>query len=310
MKFNKPEFWKTKKSIFPFLLMPITLIVNCIIRLRKIFSKRKSFNIPIICVGNIYIGGTGKTPSSIYLAKELQKKGRKPVILRKYYKGHNDEHYLLKNNFSNVIIEEDRSKGILRAENDGFDSVILDDGFQDYSINKNLSIICFNKNQLIGNGYILPSGPLREGIDALQESEVVLINGKPDKDFEEKIYKVNKKLEIYYSIYNLLDCKIFQQKKLVAFAGIGNPDNFFKILIENNLDIFKTVAYPDHYNYSKSELINLVDYAKKNNCEIVTTEKDYLRILKYNIEEIKCLKVKLEIINNEKFLKKVLNVYN
>ena len=83
MKFNKLEFGKQKS--FPFILMPITFIVNCIIRFRKNFLK-KGFNIPVICVGNIYIGGTGKTPSSIHLAKELQRKGRKPAILRKYYK--------------------------------------------------------------------------------------------------------------------------------------------------------------------------------------------------------------------------------
>jgi len=309
MQFNKPWFWERKNIVIPLILMPITLIVKLIIKIKKKTCKAEHFNIPIICIGNIYIGGTGKTPSSIFLAKELMKKGKKPVILRKYYKNHNDEHILLKSNFSNVIIEKNRSNGIRNAENSGFDSVILDDGFQDYKIKKTLSVVCFNQNQLIGNGYVFPSGPLREDINALQKSEIILINGKQDKNFEKKIFEINRNAEIYYSSYKLLDFRIFEGKKLVVFAGIGSPDNFFKILVDNNLDIFKTVSYPDHYNYSKSELLGLINYAKKNNCEVVTTEKDFLRISKYDLQDIKYLKVKLEVINKEKLLEKVLSIY-
>ena len=99
MKLNKPNFWDLKNSIFSILLLPFSLIVLLSILIKKNLTKTIRFNIPIICVGNIYIGGTGKTPSSIFLAKELSSLGKNPVILRKYYKSHSDEHRLIKKNF-------------------------------------------------------------------------------------------------------------------------------------------------------------------------------------------------------------------
>ena len=107
----------------------------------------------------------------------------------------------------------------------GYDSVILDDGFQDYSIKKDLNILCFNKNQLIGNGLLLPSGPLREGLNSLERADIIIINGEKDSEFE-KILKINKNLEIYYSIYNPVNLNEFKNKELLAIAGIGNPENF------------------------------------------------------------------------------------
>ena len=171
--------------------MPLSFISLIFIFLKINYLKKLDTEIPIICIGNIYIGGTGKTPTSIFLANELNKLGRKSVILRKFYKSHKDEHDLIKTNFKNLILTQNRSNGIIEAEKN-FDIVILDDGFQDYKIVKNLNIICFNSNQLTGNGYVIPAGPLRESLSALKNAQIVLINGSENKKFEDKIIKMNK----------------------------------------------------------------------------------------------------------------------
>ena len=116
MKFNKPNFWDRKFSIISFFLLPLTLIWILIIFLKKKLTKEINFNIPIICVGNIYIGGTGKTPACIYIAKELSKHRKKPIILRKFYTNHKDEYDLIKSYFKNLIFKKNRSKGILEAK--------------------------------------------------------------------------------------------------------------------------------------------------------------------------------------------------
>jgi len=201
MKLNKPKFWDTKLSLFTILLIPFSLIVILIIYLKRKFTRTIKFNIPIICVGNIYIGGTGKTPASIFIANELSKLGKNPVILRKFYKKHVDEHNLIKKNFKNLILKKSRVLGIKESVEMNYDTVILDDGFQEYKIKKNLNIICFNQKQLIGNGLVLPSGPLREGLNSLKHANIILINGIKDKTFENKILDINKNLKIFYTNY-------------------------------------------------------------------------------------------------------------
>ena len=256
MKLNKPKFWDKKDSSLGSLLYPLSLIVLLFIFLKKKFTKIKNFNTPIICVGNIYIGGTGKTPTSIYLAHELLRLGKNPVILRKYYKNHIDEHNLIRENFKNLILCQNRVDELRNIEKKDFDTVILDDGFQDYKIKKNLSILCFNENQLIGNGLVLPFGPLRENINSLKNANIILINGRKNSAFENKILKINKNLKIFYSHYKPLNINQFKNKKLLAIAGIGNPNNFFQLLKTNDLDVKKELIFPDHYEFTKTEIEN------------------------------------------------------
>ena len=175
MKVNKPKFWNRPIGIFSLLLLPFSLITVIIIYIKKLTNTQK-FNIPIVCVGNIYLGGTGKTPLSIMLANELSEAGKKPVLLRKYYKSHKDEYNLIKKNFKNLIVCKKRAHGLIEAEKLNYDVAILDDGFQDYTIRKDLNIICFNGNQLTGNGLVLPSGPLRENLSSLKQADIVMIN--------------------------------------------------------------------------------------------------------------------------------------
>ena len=199
-----------------------------------------------------------------------------------------------------------RIAAIKEAEADNFECVILDDGFQDSSIIKNLNIVCFNAEQLAGNEMTLPSGPLREPLSSLKNSQIVLINGSVDEVFEKKIKTISKSISIYRSKYLPINLNEFTGHNLLAFAGIGNPSNFFNLLEKNNLKIIKRISFPDHYNYSIKDLNNLVDYAISNNLNIITTEKDYFRIEHYKIPQIQSLRVKLEIENKDKFEKELI----
>ena len=308
MTVTKPRFWDKKIGLFSILLLPFSILFLFLIFLRKKFTKENAFKIPIICVGNIYIGGTGKTPASLFLANELSKLGRNPAILRKYYRNHFDEYNLIKRSFKNLIINKNRFDGLKEAEKSGKDVVILDDGFQDYTIKKDLKIICFHQNQLIGNGLVLPSGPLRESLNTLKDVQIVLINGNKNNFFEEKILNINDKLKIFYSSYKAINAEEFRSKKLFALAGIGNPENFFKLVEDNNLKIEKKLIFPDHYMFSKDEILNVINQAEKNNCQIIMTEKDYYKIKDFNIDKIKYLKVVLKIKDYENFITLVKNI--
>ncbi len=302
MKISKPKFWSKKIGFISILLLPISFLYLFIFYLKKKFTKSNTFKIPIICVGNIYIGGTGKTPISIRLAIELNKLGKNPVILRKYYKNHVDEYGLIKKSFKNLILNSNRLSGLRKAEQLKYKSVILDDGFQDHSIKKNFNILCFNQKQLIGNGLVIPSGPLRENLSSLANADVVIINGNKDKNFENKILDINKNLNIFYSYYKPINLEEFKNRELLALAGIGNPENFFETLEENYLKIKKRLIYPDHYKFSENEILKIIDEAKTNNYKIIMTEKDYFKINNFNLGTIGYLKIELKIENQEKLI--------
>jgi len=301
MKIFKPKFWHKKNSFLSFFFLPLSILLQLLISLKKKLIKQKKFSIPIICVGNIYLGGTGKTPLCIELAEILKKLNKKTAIIKKFYKNHEDEFRLIESKKIKLFKDVSRVTSIKKAEIEEFDCVILDDGFQDSAIIKNLNIICFNGEQLVGNGMTLPSGPLRESLSSLKNSQIVVINGNSNEVFEEKIKSISNDINIYYSKYLPANLSQFTNQNLLAFAGIGNPDNFFNLLEKNGLSIAKKLSYPDHYNYSIKELNNLIKYSIKNNLKIITTKKDYFRIEHYKIPEIQYLDVKLEIINKNKF---------
>ena len=286
-------------------MLPFSIFFQFLINIKKILKKKEKFSIPIVCVGNIYLGGTGKTPLCIEIAKILKKSNKKIAIVKKFYRNHEDEFKLIESNKIKLFKNVSRAMAIKKAEIDQFDCVILDDGFQDTSIIKDLNIICFNENQLIGNEMTLPSGPLREPLSSLKNSQIIVINGTNSEVFEKKIRAVSKDISIYYSEYLPTNLSEFKDQNLLAFAGIGNPNNFFNLMEKNNLQIFKKISYPDHYNYSIKELNDLVEYSINNNLKIVTTEKDYFRIEHYKIPQIQCMNIKLEIKNKDKFEKEI-----
>ncbi len=304
MNFRTPKFWQKKYSFFTLILIPFSIIWIIISLIRRLTSSEKNYSIPIICVGNIYVGGTGKTPLSIKIANEL--KNKKPVIIRKFHHNHEDEYELIKNKTKFLIINSSRGDGINQAIRKKYKFVILDDGFQDHSIKKNLSILCFKSEQLFGNGYQLPAGPLRENLNALKRAKIIVINGGKNKFFEKQIKNISKNIKIFYTNYYPKNFNKFKRKSILAFAGIGAPENFFQILKTNKLNVKKTLSFPDHYNYTRTDIEKIVKIASRKKLQILTTEKDYFRIKKFNIKKINYLKVGLKILNKEKFFKEIL----
>ncbi len=308
MKLFKPKFWDKQKDIYSIILYPFSFIFKILSFIKKKIILTKEFKIPVICVGNIYLGGTGKTPLAILLHDEL-KKIKKPVIIRKHYKNHKDEYDLIISNKGSLIVDNKRTNAISQAESRGFNLAILDDGFQDFSIKKNLNVICFNSKQPLGNGLVIPAGPLREEISSLERAQIIVINGVRNKSFEEKLIEKKNNLKIFYSKYNPKNVDEFRGKNLLAFAGIGNPDNFFNLLLRNNLNIKRKIYFPDHYKYKKHELDKIISEAKKEELKIITTEKDFERLKNFNLNEIKHLQVELMIENKEEFINEILRYF-
>ena len=303
MKFYKPNFWKKKYyNIYSLILLPISIVIQFLFFIQKGIISPKKFNIPVICVGNIYIGGTGKTPLTLELYNILKSMNKNPAIVKKFYKNHYDEIELIKQNVGNLFLNSSRKKAMDEVQNKNFDVAILDDGYQDCSIKKDLKILCFNEKQLIGNGHTIPSGPLREKLSSIKKSQIVVINGNENKNFENKLKKIFKDINIFYSRYISEIPKEFNNKKFLAFAGIGNPENFFDTLREYGLNVTKSKIFPDHYSYKKNEIENLLDLANKNELDLITTEKDHYRLKKLGFN-INYLKIKVQIEKKDKFEK-------
>ena len=303
MKFYKPNFWKKKYyNIYSLILLPISIVIQFLFFIQKGIISPKKFNIPVICVGNIYIGGTGKTHLTLELYNILKSMNKNPAIVKKFYKNHYDEIELIKQNVGNLFTNLSRQKAMDEVQNKNFDVAILDDGYQDCSIKKDLKILCFNEKQLIGNGHTIPSGPLREKLSSIKKSQIVVINGNENKNFENKLKKIFKDINIFYSRYISEIPKEFNNKKFLAFAGIGNPENFFDTLREYGLNVTKSKIFPDHYSYKKNEIENLLDLANKNKLDLITTEKDHYRLKKLGFN-INYLKIKVQIEKKDKFEK-------
>ena len=305
MIFFKPKFWdKNKISFFPILLFPSSLLIKFLSFLKRSFTKTQQCSIPVICVGNIYLGGTGKTPLSIKIFSILKNLNMNPVFIRKKYASFQDEANLQKQ-IGPIYQNKKRIEAIREAIQNKANVAILDDGFQDFSINKNLSIVCFNEKQWIGNGLVIPSGPLREDLSALKRADCVIINGEKNIDIESKILNKNKEVKIFYIKYKGQNIGEFKNKKVSAFAGIGNPENFFNLLKDNNINVVKEIKFPDHYNYSKKELENLINEAKGNNTILITTEKDYFRIDENYKKNINYLRIAVDIKNRNQLIEKI-----
>jgi len=308
MKFFKPKFWdKNKISFFSILLFPIALIIKLLSKLQRAIIKKHKCSIPIICIGNIYLGGTGKTPLSIEIFSILKNLNKNPAFIKKKYKFLEDETKLQKK-IGSIYADKKRINAIKKAVNNNIDVAILDDGYQDFSIKKDLSIVCFNEKQWIGNGFTIPSGPLREELSSLERASCVVINGKKNSEIENKILQRNKKMNFFYMSYKPQNIEEFKNKRVLAFAGIGNPINFFDLLDDNHINVIKKLSFPDHHNYTTKELQNLGDQAEKNEAILLTTEKDFLRINENFQKKINCLKISVDIDNKDQFIKKIKSI--
>ena len=297
MKIIKP-LYLSDKNLISYLLAPLT-VFTFLINFSKNFSVKKKYKIKTICVGNIYVGGTGKTSLCIQINKILKNKF-KTVFIKKRYLDQLDERKMLQTH-GKLISEENRGMSLDKAEAKKFNLAILDDGLQDKKIDYDISIACFNSSYGIGNGYLLPAGPLREKLEILKKYSAIFVIGERKNT---KLLSVLKKFnnKIFYSNYVPINMKNFNRKKsYLYFCGIGNPEEFENTLNKYKFKISKKFIFPDHHNYTNEDLEKIKRIALKEKLEIITTEKDYKRLTNKNKKSIKFLKVELKIENFKKF---------
>ena len=308
MNLKKPKFWDYKKpNIYSYLLIPIAKFLQLISNLKK-KSNPKKFKIKTICVGNIYLGGTGKTSLAIKINKILNKKNIKSCFIKKKYSNQNDEQKLL-NNYGKLFVALNRADAIKQAEKENYDVAILDDGLQDKSIVYDLSFVCFNNLNWIGNGMTIPAGPLREDINNLQYYNNIFLNGNLEnlEKLKKEIYKINPNLNIYLGKYEPLNLNEFEiGKSYFLFSGIGNHQTLVSMLKNNGLKIIKDIEFPDHYEYTETDINNILVEAKNLECQIITTEKDYFRLRNNNLDKFKIIKSELKIIDEDNFVKSLI----
>ena len=303
MRLIKPKFWETK-NFLSFIFFPFS-IFTYLVNITKKFSIKKNFEIKTICIGNIFLGGTGKTSLAIEI-NELLKKKFKTVFIKKNYENQSDEINLLSNK-GKIISSDDRESALLSAEKKKYKVAILDDGLQQKNINYDLKIVCFNSEYALGNEYMLPAGPLRENLNEVKNYDLIFLNGeKKNKKLLSKLKFINKNIKIFEGKYKPLNLKSFNlKKKYLMFCGIGNPHEFEQTLIKYKFNICKKIIYPDHHKLTNLDLKDLKDKANNEKLILITTEKDFFRLNKIARKNIKFLKIKLDI-NDKKGFEKII----
>jgi tetraacyldisaccharide 4'-kinase len=313
MKLKKPKFWDyKKKNFFSYLMQPFTLpiLLNNFFLNNK--NKKLSKNIKSICIGNIYVGGTGKTPLVAKLYNLLNKKIKNIVVAKKFYQDQIDEIKLLEKK-TNLIHSKSRIDLIDDAIKKNNQIIIFDDGLQDKNIDYNLKFVCFDAMTWIGNGQIIPAGPLRENLNSLKKYHAIFLNNYDEnmKDIQDKLVLINPKLKIFKSKYFIKNIdRLDKESKYLIFSGIGNPQNFKKILENSNFKIVNEIKFPDHYNYLKSDLEKIIDIAIKNNLKILTTEKDYVKIPNNFKSKIGYVEIDLDLLNETEIINYIENKLN
>ena len=308
MKFKKPKFWDLKKpNIYSYILLPIAFLIQVFVYFKK-KTKINDFKIKTICVGNIYVGGTGKTSLCIKINEIFKKKNIKSCFIKKFYKDQLDEQKILKKS-GQVFSSKSRIDSIKQAENENYEVAIIDDGLQDSSVNYDKSIVCFNNINWIGNGMVIPSGPLREKLFSITNYDCIFLNGNLEnlETIKKEIAKIHSKANIYigqYKIMNIDEINLYDN--YFAFSGIGNHKTFLSTLKEHKINVMEDLEFPDHYEYTNKDLDKIITSSKKFNSKIITTEKDYLRIDNQIKKEIQFVKSELIIIDEEKFIKEII----
>jgi tetraacyldisaccharide 4'-kinase len=305
MNLKKPSFWDlTKPNFLSYLLIPFSLPIILRNFLFKFIRKKKSLNIKTICVGNIYLGGTGKTPLTIKIYEILKKLDIKVATVKKNYSNQKDEQLLLKQKTS-LIIADSRKDAIYQGINQNYDVLVFDDGLQDSKINFNIKLVCFKSKNWIGNGQLLPAGPMREKISSLKRFDAVFLNGNSInlEKIENQIKSINLEIKIFKTFYKILNIQKYNFKsKYLIFSGIGNPSEFKDILLENKFNIIREMIFPDHYDYSFKDLEKIQNIAKNENLKIITTEKDFMKIPEKFKKKIDFLAIDLVIRDERKLI--------
>jgi tetraacyldisaccharide 4'-kinase len=293
---REPAFWHRPPSLISRLLMPLGAVYGVVAGHRL---QRRGFDagIPVLCVGNYHVGGAGKTPTVLALAKLLRDLGETPVVLSRGYGGRlqgpikvdcerhgaddvGDEPLMLARAVP-VVVARDRIAGVALARSQGASVILMDDGFQNPAIAKDASLIVIDASRGLGNACVLPAGPLRAPLApqlARTDALVVIGDGAAAEATAAAIVALDRPVLRAHLKPDDASVASLSGKRVLAFAGIGDPDRFFRTLRASGIAVVLERAFADHHRFSEIEIETLIADAKREALTLVTTEKDMARL--------------------------------
>ena len=293
---HEPAFWYRPSSWMSQLLMPLGALYGAVAGRRL---QRRGFDagIPVLCVGNYHVGGAGKTPAVLALAKMLRDLGETPVVLSRGYGGRlrgpikvdpkrhvaadvGDEPLMMACTVP-VVVARDRVDGVALARSQGASVILMDDGFQNPAIAKDASLIVIDAERGLGNAFVFPAGPLRAPLPAQFERTDALIvigDGTAAGPVAAAIAAQGRPVLSARLRANEASVASLRGKRVLAFAGIGDPARFFRTLRASGIDVAQQRSFADHHPFTPSEIEALIAVAKRDALMLVTTEKDLARL--------------------------------
>jgi tetraacyldisaccharide 4'-kinase len=293
---REPRFWHGPPSWKSHLLRPLAALYGAVAA-RRLHMKGFDAGIPVLCVGNYHVGGAGKTPTVLALAKLLRALGETPVVLSRGYGGRlggpvmvdpsrhaagdvGDEPLMMSQEVP-VAVARDRIDGVALAKSRRASVILMDDGFQNPSVAKDASLIVIDSERGLGNGQVLPAGPLRAPLKpqvARTDALVVVGDGGASAGVAAAVAAKGGQVFVARLKPDETSLAALRGKRLLAFAGIGDPARFFRTLRTCGLDVVRERAFADHHVFSESDLDALQADARADQLTLVTTEKDFARL--------------------------------
>lgn len=323
-------------AIFKFFLLLLSFVYSLAVRALAIFYCLRPYRpgCKVISIGNITWGGTGKTPLVELVSRYLKEKRHSLAILSRGYR-RSDEPRMLSGNLGDipVIIDADRARAIKRAAGDyGVDTVVLDDGFQQWRIKKDLEIVTIDATNPFGNRHLIPRGILREPLSALRRADIFMLTradmSSRVQEIKEILSRLNPKAQIFESVHKpagfydlnkegpVVGQEAFSGKSVTLFSGIGNPDSFEDLIRSLKVNIGLSFRFRDHHIYSREDLDKIIRESENKGIDtIITTEKDAVRLLNLRLKtydlRLLALRVTLKVIKNEEeFFNRLLRLYS
>lgn len=314
MLLKSPKFW-AKKSPLALLTLPLSVVYYVGMLLDNLFTKTRKINKPVICIGNFTAGGAGKTPVAIAIGKMLKEEyGEEEIAyLSRGYKSEGAEFLslrekeyqpsvvgdepLLLNEVAPTFVAKNRAFGATQIDTmDHVKAIILDDGMQNMSLHKDLVIAVVDAKTALGNGFLIPAGPMRQPLAmAMKHPDLIVMVGDAPSWLIEKLKgkKITQAKIVASNIAN------FQDKKLLAFCGLAYPSKFFSYLKESGLDVVQEKSFQDHHAYSDDDLAKLCQMAQACDAKLVTTKKDWIKFSSFYKQQIEFLDIELEFLDKE-----------
>ena len=293
---REPAFWWREAGLIAGLLSPLAASYAAVAAWRMGRPGRAA-GVPVVCIGNLTLGGAGKTPTAIAVAQLLDAAGFRPFVLSRGYGGElsgpvrvelashrardvGDEPMLLAR-VAPTIVARERLAGAAAARAAGAGAIVMDDGFQNPALTKDLSIVVVDGRRGIGNGKVCPAGPLRAPLDSqLRRAHALLLIGSGPAGEAVAAAARAHGLPVFHGRLepDAQALAALKGRGVLAFAGIGDPEKFFATLSEAGIDVRARVSFPDHHRFRQSEALDLIGRAKREGLVPVTTEKDMVRL--------------------------------